>query len=126
MLAVGSEDKSIKIFDISQLIQIQNSDIPKNASSTISMLSESKNLHSKWIQSIAFSTDDLLLASAGYDHQLIIYELKSISSISATQENYYSSMKISPLLQILKHHDGNNIIIEKNNINRHKAHTKIF
>lgn len=60
MLALCSADKTIKLFDISQLSN-------KNPNSSVRLLVSSTNQHSSGINSIAFSTDSQLMASVGED-----------------------------------------------------------
>jgi len=64
-LAVCSNDKTIKFFDISEL--------PNKTPTLIQSISTT---HSSCIFSIAFSSDNLLFASAG-DKTLILYSIES-------------------------------------------------
>lgn len=62
MLVICSEDKTLKLFDISEL--------PTKLPKTIQVL---ESLHTHGILTIGFSSDNFILASAGYDKQVIVY-----------------------------------------------------
>jgi len=66
VLAVCSGDKTIKLFDISEL--------PTTIPSLVQSIS---NPHTNEILSIGFSSDNVLFASAGYDKTLILYSVQS-------------------------------------------------
>jgi len=61
-LTACSDDKNIKLFDISELPAI-----------TPKLIQVPKSEHTNSVYSISFSSDNFLLASAGTDKQLIIY-----------------------------------------------------
>jgi len=62
MLAACSEDITVKLFDISEL----PAETPK-------LIQALQAAHTAGIISLSFSSDDLLLASAGRDKDLIVY-----------------------------------------------------
>jgi len=62
VLAACSEDNTLKLFDISEL-----------SAKTLKLIQAFQTAHTAGIASLSFSSDNLLLASAGDDKHLIVY-----------------------------------------------------
>jgi len=70
VLAACSEDKTVKLFDISEL-----------PAQTPKLIQTFQTAHTAGINSLSFSNDNLLLASAGTDKLLIVYSFSDKNEI---------------------------------------------
>jgi len=76
VLAACSSDKTIKLFDISEL-----------STKSPQMIQSVSTTHTSYINSIGFSSDNMLFASAGNDKTLILYSVYS-NYINNTLNDY--------------------------------------
>jgi len=71
VLAACSDDKTVKLFDISEL-----------PAKTPKLIQTFQTAHTAGILSLSFSSDNLLLASAGNDKHMIIYSFSEKNEIN--------------------------------------------